>query len=120
MGPNSPTENSSGQAPLSPWRLFWRRLKQKRVAMFGGAILVLLYFVALLAGFVAPYSYQRQDRARFFHPPIWPRIQGFHLVVPRYAPAEGTFVYHLVPNDTQSLHFFVRGDKYKLFGLIPA
>jgi peptide/nickel transport system permease protein len=114
------TRNVAEQQPLSPWQLFWRRLKQRRIAMVGGAILIVLYFVALLAGFIAPYNYQRQDRDRFFHPPIWPRLQGFHLVVPRYAPGTGTFVYHLVPNDARPLHFFIRGDEYKLFGVIPA
>jgi peptide/nickel transport system permease protein len=115
-----PTHNAAAQQPLSPWQLFWRRLKQRRIAMVGGAILIVLYLVALLAGFFAPYSYQRQDRDRFFHPPIWPRIQGFRLVVPRYASGEAAFAYHLVPNDTEPLHFFIRGDEYKLFGLIPA
>ncbi len=56
----------------------------------------------------------------FFHPPIWPKLSGFHLVVPRYEQLPGDFVYRAVPNDTKPLHFFVRGDKYKLFGLIPA
>lgn len=88
--------------------------------MVGGVILIVLYGVALLAGFIAPYNYQRQDRDRFFHPPIWPQVQGFHLVVPRYAPGSGTFVYHSVPGDTEPLHLFIRGDEYKLFGLIPA
>jgi peptide/nickel transport system permease protein len=55
-----------------------------------------------------------------FHPPIWPQLQGIHLVVPRYEPGTNIFSYHLVANDTKPLHFFVHGDKYKLFGLIPA
>jgi peptide/nickel transport system permease protein len=120
MDSPTPTQNAAAQQPLSPAQLFWRRLKQRRVAMVGGVILIMLYVVALLAGFISPYSYQRQDRDRFFHPPIWPRLQGFRLVVPRYASGDETFVYHIVPNDTQPLHFFVRGDEYKLFGLIPA
>ncbi len=48
------------------------------------------------------------------------RNSGFHLVVPRYEQLPGDFVYQEVPNDTKPLHFFVHGDKYKLFGLIPA
>ena len=120
METTAPISTIEAKTPLSPWQLFWRRLKQRRIAMVGGVILILLYFVALLAGFIAPYSYQRQDRDRFFHPPIWPRIEGLHLAVPRYAPGDETFVYHLVPNDTQPLHFFIHGDEYKLFGVIPA
>jgi peptide/nickel transport system permease protein len=105
---------------LSPWQLFWRRLKQRRIAMFGGAILVVLYLMALFAGFVAPYSYNRQDRDRFFHPPTWGRLAGFHLVVPRYEQLPGDFHYRAVPNDVRPIHFFIRGDEYKLFGFIPA
>ena len=116
----APVPTVEAKAPLSPWQLFWRRLKQRRIAMVGGVILIVLYFVALFAGFMAPYSYQRQDRDRFFHPPIWPRLQGFHLMVPRYEPGNGTFAYRVVPNDPEPLHFFIRGDEYKLFGLIPA
>ena len=88
--------------------------------MIGGAILIFLYLVALFSGFVAPYHFERQDRDRFFHPPIWPELSGFHLVVPRYEQLPGSFVYRAVPNDTKPLHFFIRGDKYKLFGFIPA
>ncbi len=105
---------------LSPWQLFWRRLKRRRIALVGGAVLVFLYLVAIFAGFISPYDYQRQDRDRFFHPPIWPKLEGFHLVVPRYEQVSGDFVYHPVPGDTKPLHFFVRGDKYKFLGLIPS
>jgi peptide/nickel transport system permease protein len=115
----APISKIETQAHLSPWQLFWQRLKRHRIAMFGGAVLIFLYLVALFAGFISPYHYERQDRDRFFHPPIWPRFQNFHLVVPRYEQLSGDFVYRAVPNDTQPVHFFVRGDKYKLFGFIP-
>jgi len=106
-------------APLSPWQLFWRRLKRRRIAMFGGAVLVVLYAMSLFAGFIAPYHYERQDRDRFFHPPTWPKLEGFHLAVPRYEAKTGTFEYERIANDTQPIHLFVRGDAYKLFGFIP-
>jgi peptide/nickel transport system permease protein len=103
----------------SPWHLFWRRLRRRKIAMTGGVILILLYTAALLAGFIAPYDYQRSDRDRFFHPPIWPEFKGFRLVVPRYEQMAGDFVYRRVPGDAKTLHFLVTGDRYKLFGLIP-
>ncbi len=115
-----PTQTTNAEQPLSPWQLFWRRLKSRRIAMAGGVILIGLYLVALLAGFVAPYSYDRQDRDRFFHPPTWPRLSGFHLVVPRYEQLPGSFNYRAVSEDAKPIHFLVRGDEYKLFGLIPA
>ena len=88
--------------------------------MVGGVILIVLYLVALFAGFVAPYHYERMDRDRYFHPPIWPKLSGFRLVVPRYEQLPGDFVYREVPDDIQPVHFFVHGDKYPLFGFIPA
>jgi peptide/nickel transport system permease protein len=105
---------------LSPWQLLWRRLKRRRIAMVGGVILIFLYLVAIFAGFISPFDYQRQDRDRFFHPPIWPKLQGWRLVVPRYEQISGDFVYRQVPEDTKPLHFFVHGEKYKLLGFIPA
>ena len=120
MNETAPNQNSSAQLPLSPWQLFRQRLMQRRIAMAGGAILIVLYLVALLAGFVAPYSFDRQDRDRFFHPPTRPQLSGLHLAVPRYEQLPGTFNYRAVPDDTKSVRFFVVGDKYKLFGLIPA
>jgi peptide/nickel transport system permease protein len=120
MNELAPMQHPAAQQPLSPWQLFWRRLKGRRIAMVGGMILIFLYLVALLAGFVAPYSYDRLDTNYSFHPPIWPRLQGSHLVVPRYEQGGGVFAYHIVENDAKLLHFFVQGDKYKLFGMIPA
>ena len=115
----SPAQNSGARLHLSPWQLFWQRLKRRRIAMVGGVILIFLYLVALFAGFVAPYSYNRLDTDYSFHPPIWPKLSGVHLVVPRYESAPGEFIYREVPNDTKPLHFFVHGGEYKLFGLIP-
>jgi peptide/nickel transport system permease protein len=120
MEPNLPAENLTTQPPLSPWQLFWQRLKRRKIALAGGSILIFLYAVALFAGFIAPYNYEHLDTDYSFHPPIWPKLRGFHLVVPRYEQGNGVFAYHVVANDTKPLHFFIRGDKYKLFGLIPA
>jgi peptide/nickel transport system permease protein len=103
----------------SPGRILWRRLRRQRVALIGGIILIVLYTVALFAGFIAPYGYERQDRDRFFHPPTALRIQGWRLAVQRYEPAPGTFKYVPVPGEARPLHFFVRGDAYHFLGLIP-
>ncbi len=119
MNETAPIRNPAAEQPLSPWQLFWRRLKRRRIAMAGGVVLIVLYLAALFAGFVTPYSYDRQDRDRFFHPPTWLRFSGFHLVVPRYEPMPGSFNYRARPSDTKPVHFFVRGDKYELFGLVP-
>jgi peptide/nickel transport system permease protein len=115
----APNRKPNAEQPLSPWQLFWRRLKRRRIAMAGGVILIFLYLVALLAGFVAPYSYDHLDTDYSFHPPIWPRLEEIHLVVPRSEQGGGVFTYHLVASDSKPLCFFVHGDPYKLFGLVP-
>jgi peptide/nickel transport system permease protein len=115
----APKKIAETKVALSPWQIFWQRLKRRRIAMFGGAVLIFLYTVSIFAGFISPYSYQRQDHDRFFHPPIWPKFQNFHIVVPRYEQLSGDFVYRPIPGDTKPLHFFAHGDKYKFFGLIP-
>jgi peptide/nickel transport system permease protein len=109
----------AGTVIESPGRIFWQRLRRQKIAMVGGGILVVLYVVALFAGFIAPYGFERQDRDRFFHPPTALRIQGWHLAVQRYEPAPGSFKYVPAPGDARPLRFFVRGDGYHFLGLIP-
>lgn len=113
--------NNSPNAPISPARLIWLRLRRHKLAMIGGVLLIVLYAAALLAGFVAPYGYERQDRERFFHGPTKPRLDGGRLVVPRYLQTSiGPFRYQAKLDDTKPVQFFVCGDKYKLLGFIPA
>jgi peptide/nickel transport system permease protein len=105
---------------LSPWQIFWRRLKRQRMAVFGGAVLVVLYALAILAGFIAPYHYERQDRDRFFHSPTKIVFEDGWFAVPRYQQADdGQFKYTPVAGDTRPLRLFVPGEKHKLLGLIP-
>src|ERR1700739_3841316 len=81
------------QPALSPWRLFWQRLKRRKIAMTGGIILIVLYTVAIFAGFLSPYAYDATHDNAFFHQPVWPRFQGFHLVVPKSEQMPGDYVY---------------------------
>ena len=105
---------------ISPRQMFWQRLRQRRTALAGGAILAGLYLMALLAGFVAPYHYERQDRDRFFHPPTALRWQGWGPVVQHYQAGEGNAHYEPVPGDVKPIRCFVRGDKYRWLGLVPS
>jgi len=106
---------------LSPWQIMWRRLKQRKLAMTGGIILVFLYVVAALAGFIAPYGYERQDRDRFFHPPTVFGFDGIRPVMAKYQMSEpGSFKYQPLPDDRKPIRFLVEGEKYKFLGLIPS
>jgi peptide/nickel transport system permease protein len=103
----------------SPWRILWQRLRRQRIAMAGGVILVILYTVALFAGFIAPYGFQRQDRDFIFIRPMPVRMDGWRPAVERYQPAEGTFKYAPVAGDMKPIRLFVRGESYRLLGFIP-
>lgn len=41
----------------SPWRVFWRRLRRKKLAMASLAIIFLMYFCGIFAPILAPYSF---------------------------------------------------------------
>lgn len=112
--------DAKAETPMeSPWRIFWRRLRKQRIALAGGIILIFLYLVALFAPLIAPYGYERLDRERFFHPPTALRFQGWRLAVQRYEAAPGSSKYQPVKGDLKPIRFFVRGEKYRLFKIIP-
>ena len=121
IGPTGLTSPTGAPAavPQSPWRLFWVRLWRHKTAMVGAGVLIFLYFCALLAGFLAPYSYERQDRERFFHPPTALGIHGLKLAVYRYEAEVGKQSSYLKkPNDWKPVRFWVRGDAYNLLGCV--
>lgn len=112
------------------WRLIIRRFKRHKLAVLSFWVLCLLYFVGVLfPEFFSPY-----DRT-FEFDEIYLPPQGIH-----FFDSEGEFhlrpfVYGLNeeldpdtwetkytpdPSRQYSLRFFVRGLKYKLWGLIPA
>jgi len=107
--------------PLYPTSrlVFWRELKKNRVAVVGLVILACLYFSALFAGFLAPYSQSRQNREHFYHPPTELHFVDedghFHLrpfiyrsvMVNLSTPGYAEDVSKRYP-----LKFLVRGDEY--------
>jgi peptide/nickel transport system permease protein len=107
------------EAVETPWGIFWQRLRKQRIALAGGIILIFLYLVSLFAGFVAPYGYERMDIHGFFHSPTALKFQDWRLVVQRYEQAPGASKYRAVKGDVKPIRFFVRGEKYRLFGFIP-
>ncbi len=117
-----------GQLPL--WRLIGRRFLRNRLAVGGGCVLLGLYAVILFAEFVAPYDHLLSNEDFVARAPQ----------LPRFVDAEGVFhwrpfVYGTTTvldthnldwvheNDTTQIYplqLFVKGQPYKLWGLIPA
>jgi peptide/nickel transport system permease protein len=123
----TPTALAEARArSFSPLQLAWRRFRKSRVGMVGGVILIVMYAVALFAGFVSPYNITEQHFEYPYQPP-----QRLHLVHdgqlrwPFVYPMKierdpVTFVRSYTEDDTnpQPLRLFHRGEEYNLFGLI--
>src|SRR4029079_4282797 len=109
----------------------WLKLVQQKVAMTAGAIVLLLYLVAIFADFLAPIDPQRSQPQYTYAPP-----QAIHLFItdpdgsPRFQlHAKGYKVtidkealrrVFVVDDATiVPLQLFAHGVPYKLFGLIP-
>lgn len=125
QNPDPPVNQRVTDAQVSQSRLIWRRFRRHRLAVAGGVVLIVMYLVALFAGFVAPFAPDTFKSDQALQPPQWPRISfdhGFYV-----HPSVGktnivTMDREFVedPNKFIKLGFFVRGDRYKLFGLIPS
>jgi len=58
------------------WSQTWRQLKRDKAALFGGAVIVLLIFVAVFATALAPYDYTAQNMANRYAPPGGEHLLG--------------------------------------------
>ena len=56
--------------------IIWRRFRRHRLALAGGAILILLYIAAIATPWVAPYGYAQIDIAALNQPPNLHHLMG--------------------------------------------
>jgi len=120
--PNDTLEDDS--LSETPWQLTWRQLRKNRFAMAGGAVLIVLYTMAILANFLSPYPItERSDHV--YQPPsavvfhddngrfsMWPHTE-------RMALNTQTQQYNSLSGSAVPLRLFVRGEPYRLLGLLP-
>ncbi len=131
LGTGSQPEAPAGR---SPWQILWAKLRRNRIAMAGAALLGVLYFVAIFAGFFAPYAYDRQFRETADRPPHFPgRIRfrdaggSFHWrpfvlgqVLRRTKDdlGETVLVRDEDPSRRHPIRFFVSGDPWRILGIV--
>lgn len=129
------TAGAPATASLTPWQHLWRRLRRNRIAVIGLWLLGVMYFLAVFAGFFAPYHYDHQFRDTTYRAPhlfggihFWDAEDTFH-----WRP----FVYGITKERTRDdlgevvltfkedtsrrhpLRWFVEGDEWRLLGVIP-
>jgi peptide/nickel transport system permease protein len=119
----APTGLAPKAASLSQWQLIRRRFKRHRVAVAALYALVVMYALAALAEFIAPYGANWQHLPRAWAPPQPPRISlehGLHVLGFRKHVDPVTFQVAYVenPDDVIPLGFFARGQPYRLWNLV--
>lgn len=117
----------SDKTHKSEFRIALGQLLRNRMAVVCLWILGLLYCGAIFADFLAPYSYQTEDRDYSYCAPtrIHIRDEQGQLSRPFIYGARVSFdeyhkrVYEIDQAQKYPLRFLQQGDAYKLFGLVP-
>lgn len=129
VGLMSPGKGSAAPAPadigtMSQWQLIRRRFARHRLATIGLRLLILMYTAALVVEFVAPYTPTRRRLDCMYSPPQLPRLSFEHglcapAVVQQVDPITFRRRYTAPPGRVVRLGFLVKGEPYRLWGLIP-
>jgi len=109
---------------LSQWQLIRLRFQRHGLAVIALRILVILYAVAIFVEFFAPYTRSWHDLDHMYSPPQLPRFsfsQGFYTYPVELKTDPVTFRRTYIVNREKpvKLGFFVKGEAYRLVGLIP-
>lgn len=108
---------------------WWQRLRKNPLAQLGAGLLIFFYVVAIAADFVAPYSPYATQMDGSLLPPTeiyWVNPEGEWIGPHVYPTTQGPVDIDtgerqvMVDWDNPSpLRLFVKGEPYKIFGLIP-
>jgi peptide/nickel transport system permease protein len=129
--PAQPVTETDAVPVTSIRRLMWLRFRRNRLAIVGGVFLIIMYLLAIFAGFVAPYGSRETHEEYASAPPhglnfvdtegnfhIIPFVYGY---TPSVDPATFRKVYVDDTTKIYPLQFLVPGEEYTLFfGLIKS
>jgi len=112
------------QDTLTQWQLIRLRFSKHKLAVVSFYLLILLYACAVLAEFIAPYDRSLTDVEKIYCPPQPPAFNfrdGWHVMdLERQIDPVTLKNYYTATDRKVRLGFFVKGDPYHLWGLIPA
>ena len=113
---------------LSQFQSAMVTFRRNRMAMVCAGVLIMLYFSAAFAGFLSPYSYDNEDRDYSYCPPMkihlintqgkltWPYVNKMTLSFDQFHKR----VYTEDVSESFPIKLFVKGDPYKILGIIPS
>ena len=114
----------------SQWQLMWRKFRRHRLAIVGGATVLLFYAAGICAGFLAPYDPQQRLAKLKDHPPMRLRLVDadgrLHLrpFVYRIDTSQDPDTWEpIFVEDTSTrypVRWFSRGWEYRFWGLFPS
>ena len=109
---------------LSQWQLIRLRFSRHRMALWSLYVILALYGMALFAEFFAPTTKEWRSIDHIYCSPQIPRFSLQHGIYVRALQKQKdpiTFrrYYTLVPDRIIPLGFFVKGEPYRLWGLVP-
>lgn len=114
---------ASAIANASQWQLIWARYRKHRLAMLGTVVLIILYLLALLSGFVAPYAPNDRNAEYVTAPPQRLHFAGLRPYVYDIKQTLDMKTFRRTYTEDTSkryfIQFFVHGERYKLLSLIP-
>lgn len=111
----------------SQWQLMWWKFRKHKLALLGGAVVLLFYFVALFADFFAPvatdtyladYAYAPPQTINFVRDGQFaPYVNGYTF---ERDPRSFKKIWAVDPNVVVPMGLFVHGERYKLLGVIES
>ncbi len=110
------------------WQLILRKFKKHKLALVGFWVLAVLYFISIFSEFFSPWNMAKRDTNYILSPPakvhffdkgkfIGPFVYGLGF---DEDPRTWQKIYVENKDEIHRLGFFVKGDSYKLWGLINA
>lgn len=122
--PHASESKAEAVATLSQWQLIRRSFAKHKLAVASLHVLALLYLLVIFAEFFAPYTRQERSLNHAYCPPQlvrWSPSQMLYVYAMRSETDPITFRRRFVEDRTDPipLSLFVKGSKYKFWGLIP-
>jgi peptide/nickel transport system permease protein len=110
-------------AVMSQWDLIRSRFAKHRLAVIALYVISVLYFIALLAPFFAPYSQTRRSADYSYAPPQIPSFNfsdGFYVKALKSQKDPVTLRKYYIKDQTEKvpLGFLVKGESYRSFWII--
>lgn len=110
----------------SQWRLMWWKFRKHRLAVLGGIIVAIFYFIAIFAEFFAPvststyiadYAYAPPQTINLFYDGRFePHVNGYKF---ERDPVSFKKIFSIDDETIIPIGLFVQGEPYKLLGIIP-